>query len=186
MVNTKLIAVPKSKGGTTIIYNNGSGTTGTGGSTTQTLTELETHYLWGQPFNGTQDVNGSMDVNGNVTANNLSAMHSVSAPYVNVSEILRATRADISTLIATDASITNLLSEEITTHNLTVTGTAHFFELIIDKLRSVGGTVILSAANARIDKVVTVTGTTPGYKCYWRKEDADRAKAISNDFLVND
>jgi hypothetical protein len=55
--------------------------------------------------------------------------------------------------------------------------------LIIDKLKSVGGTVILSAANARIDKVVSVSG---GYKLYWRKEDADRAKAISNDFVVND
>ena len=86
-------------------------------------------------------------------------------------------------LFAVDASINNLNSQNINTHNLTVTGSAHFFELIIDKLKSVGGTVILSVANAKIDKVVSVSG---GYKLYWRKEDADRAKAISNDFAVND
>jgi hypothetical protein len=68
-------------------------------------------------------------------------------------------------------------------HNLTVTGSAHFFELIIDKLKSVGGTVILSAANATIDKVESVSG---GYKLWWRKEDNDRAKAIMNEFAVND
>lgn len=180
--NIKLISVPKEKAGTTIIYNNGGSGSGSSGST-QILTELQTHYLWGQPFNGTQDVNGDMEVNGNVTARNLSALHSVNASYVNVSEILRAQRADISTLIVDDASINNLIANDTTTHNLTVTGTAHFFELIIDKLRSVGGTVILSAANAKIDKVVSVSG---GYKCYWRKEDPDRSKAISNDFLVND
>lgn len=74
-------------------------------------------------------------------------------------------------------------AREATIHNLDVTGSMHVFELIIDKLRSVGGTVILSAASATLDKVVFADNI---YKCYWRKEDPDRQKAISNDFRTND
>ncbi len=172
MINTKIIAVPKDKGGTVIINNSG----GSSGTT------LEQHYLWGQPFNGTQDVTGSMEVNGNITLNNLIASGTVSAPEVDTS-LLTATNANIDSLTATAATIQTLDSSTINVHNLTVTGSAHFFELIIDKLKSVGGTVILSAASAKIDKVVSVTG---GYKLYWRKEDEDREKAISNDFAIND
>ena len=49
--------------------------------------------------------------------------------------------------------IDTLNSKDITTEYLTVTKQAHFFELIIDKIRSVGGTIILTATNCEIDKV---------------------------------
>lgn len=123
-----------------------------------------------------------MEINGNITVNNVIASGTVSAPEIDTS-LLFADSAQIDSLTATNGYIQTLDSSTITTHNLTVTGSAHFFELIIDKLKSVGGTVILSAANAKVDKVVSVSG---GFKLYWRKEDADRAKAISNDFQAND
>lgn len=37
-------------------------------------------------------------------------------------------------------------SDTITTHNLVVTGLAHFFELVIDKIRAAGGAIILTPA----------------------------------------
>lgn len=51
------------------------------------------------------------------------------------------------------AWIETLNSKEITTEYLTVTKQAHFFELIIDKLRSVEGQIILTAANCVVDFV---------------------------------
>ena len=49
--------------------------------------------------------------------------------------------------------IDTLNSKNITTEYLTVTKQAHFFELIIDKIRSVGGTIILTATDSILDKV---------------------------------
>lgn len=182
---TKIIAVPKQTGGTTIINRSGS----SGSGSTASLTP---RYLWGQLFDGTQDINGSMTVQGNVSANYVNVNGLNVYGTSNVHDVMPE-ETDTYNLGAEDlrwlklwaktADVSTLFSQDITTHNLTVTGSAHFFELIIDKLKSVGGTVILSAANARIDKVVSVSG---GYKLYWRKEDADREKAISNDFAVND
>ena len=168
------------------ISQSGSGST----TTTNTFNPV---YIWGQYFDDTEDINGDFTTNGSITADgSLSVNGDSSLHYVCTENIepratnlysLGSLTKKWKNLFATDASIDNLNSQNINTHNLTVTGSAHFFELIIDKLKSVGGTVILSAANAKIDKVVSVSG---GYKLYWRKEDADRAKAISNDFAVND
>lgn len=45
----------------------------------------------------------------------------------------------------------------LTTHDLTVTGTARFFELLIDEIRHVGGTVVLSQARMKTDLVMLPT-----------------------------
>ena len=53
-------------------------------------------------------------------------------------------------------NITN--SESITTKDLTVTGSAHFFELIIDKVRAAGGAILITPADGfKVDKVEHVT-----------------------------
>jgi hypothetical protein len=60
-------------------------------------------------------------------------------------------------------NITN--SDTIKTKNLEVTGSAHFFELVIDKVKSAGGAVIFTPANGfNVDIVESVTD---GYKLYW-------------------
>lgn len=149
--------------------------------------------IWGQYFDDTEDIKGDLYDVGSIYADgSLNVGGDSSLNYV-VTENIEPRQTNLYSLgsvakkwksiFATDASIDNLDSQNINTHNLTVTGTAHFFELIIDKLKSVGGTVILSAANATIDKVESVSG---GYKLWWRKEDNDRAKAIMNEFAVND
>jgi len=45
----------------------------------------------------------------------------------------------------------------LTTHDLTVTGSARFFELLIDEIRHVGGTVVLSHARMKTDLVMLPT-----------------------------
>ena len=60
-------------------------------------------------------------------------------------------------------NITN--SDTIKTKNLEVTGLAHFFELVIDKVKAAGGAVLFTPANGfNIDIVEAVTD---GFKLYW-------------------
>ena len=50
---------------------------------------------------------------------------------------------------------------DITTENLTVTKSAHFFQLLIDEIKSTSGQVIITPANAKIDKVEIVERDYP-------------------------
>lgn len=92
------------------------------------------------------------------------------------------------------ATLRNLFTEflqsgDIRTEYLTVTKAAHFFKLVIDELRSVGGQIIVTAANCAIDKVEPVYGiggeTQTGWRCWWRAKDAD-GKARDNQWAVGD
>lgn len=50
-----------------------------------------------------------------------------------------------------------LTSVEITTEKLTVTKQAHFFELLIDKIKAAGGAILLTPADGfRVEKVEPV------------------------------
>ena len=120
---------------------------------------------------------------------------------VNVSSIF-ANAGNISNLTSTTGNITNLSGNELdyttgtidslsgddlsftdaTLETLTVTKSAHFFELIIDQIKSTQGQIIITPANAKFDKV----DSTPSsyYRCYWKNEDGD--KQIGNVFEVND
>lgn len=79
-------------------------------------------------------------------------------------------------LQATSGSITSLSGSNINYgdavfENLTVTKTAHFFELIIDQIKSSQGQIIITPANATIDKVVTLSNGN--FKCYFRATDGE-------------
>ena len=87
----------------------------------------------------------------------------------------------------TNGTIDNLSGDDLsftdaTLETLTVTKSAHFFELIIDQIKSTQGQIIITPANAKFDKV----DSTPSsyYRCYWKNEDGD--KQIGNVFEVND
>ena len=78
-------------------------------------------------------------------------------------------------------------TDTITTRNLKVTGLAHFFQLMIDKVRSVGGRMILSAASADIDQATALITNADGklvFRCYFRATDGD--KTIDNCFEAGD
>lgn len=72
--------------------------------------------------------------------------------------------------------------DTLITKDLSVTGSAHFVELIIDKVRSAGGTIVLSAASA---KVFSVTEETDDWKLSFLKKDSEGLTA-DNDFIVGD
>ena len=71
-----------------------------------------------------------------------------------------------------------------TTHNLTVTGTAHFFELQVDKITAGSGGRIMSAADGF---TVADVGAMEGgrVKVYWLAQDSN-GRAVMNMWRVND
>lgn len=74
----------------------------------------------------------------------------------------------------------------LTTQNLTVTGLAHFFELMIDKLRSSGGAFVFTPADGFSVEDVTST-TIGGVACkrlWWRATDGETE--TDNQWLVGD
>ena len=92
--------------------------------------------------------------------------------------------------------IGTLNSKSITTEYLNVTNQAHFFELVIDKIRSVGGQMIMTAANCVVDyaKAVDENGNylenlddtnAKAYDIFWLGSDAS-GRAVTNDWKVND
>ena len=108
-------------------------------------------------------------------------LSTVTANTVTAANISGGT-ATLDSLTAISGVVKRLLSDNITTDNLTVTKSAHFFKLIIDEIKSVGGQIILSPANAVVDKVDKLPNGD--FKVYWKCKDGD--KAVANLFLKND
>lgn len=108
-------------------------------------------------------------------------------------------KLSVDDLSAIKGWIETLNSKEITTEYLTVTKQAHFFELIIDKIRSVGGQLIITPASCVIDYVwgigkngKYIETNNPNYASsidkfaiFWRAKDYN-GHAISNDFIPGD
>ena len=86
-------------------------------------------------------------------------------------------------LQAVSGYIETLLGVDWTVENLTVTKAAHFFKLIIDEIKATQGAIIVTPANAKLDKV-TQSGNI--YVCYFRTTDPTTKKEIYNNFEVND
>lgn len=181
--------------------SNSSSSNGGGGfannSVTNTTTvqkELETHKLWGQPFNGTQDVDGDMTVNGNVNASGnvtatIGVITNIESESITNLGALTTDTVDATTIKGVNADISNqlnvkdILSIDMTTDYLTVTKSAHFWELVVDKISSTKGAIIVSPANCIVEDLTNENGQ---YTLYWRCEDKETGKAITNDFKVND
>ena len=109
---------------------------------------------------------------GSATADDLTVKNAVTADTVTGKTV------NTTTGNATDLNV----SDTIVTKNLNVTGAAHFVELIIDKVRSAGGTIILSAASM---KTFGVTEESDDWKLTFLKKDSDGLTS-DNDFIVGD
>lgn len=213
---------PKEADDKRAISNSSSGT-----NAKQATGSLETHTIFGQPFNGTQDVGGDLTdvtnitaiggditvkattdeqdkVGGNINADGIikgaklvGDLESDNA-FIKKAEMTEAGIKDLSgeqlnylqgiikalsgsKLSYTNATISDLLAGNISVETLTVTKAAHFFSLVIDEIKSVGGQIILTPANATVDRVTAMDG---GFKCYWRATDGD--KKIYNQFAKDD
>ena len=100
--------------------------------------------------------------------------------------ITNSTIANVAkTLICDEAFINTLWSKNITTDYLTVNKAAHFFELVIDQMRSIAGTQIITAANCIAD-YVEFNSITHQYRVYWRNTDPNTGKSINNNWEIND
>lgn len=207
-------------------------------------TSLDTHNIWGQPFNGTEDVSGNLYNVGSITASgNIQTEGDIiirqldeEKQVVNDGDLTISVKDKAATFSGKDKytfdgaiegtdikangnldvtgastmngvtvngdaafnknievkgqsklndvssnNITN--SDTIKTKNLEVTGSAHFFELIIDKIKAAGGAVLFTPANGF--KVDIVESVTDGYKLYWQADDGSGNQA-DNMWKVND
>lgn len=223
------------RGASGIVSNNSSG---------NSSTTLESHRIWGQLFDGTNDVTGDMQNVGSITATgNIQTDESViikqldadgneveggdltisvedkkakfsgkdqyvfdraiEGTDIKVNGNLNVTGASTMNGVTVngdaafnknievkgqsklnDVSSNNITnSDTIKTKNLEVTGSAHFFELIIDKIKAAGGAVLFTPANGF--KVDIVESVTDGYKLYWQADDGSGNQA-DNMWKVND
>ena len=115
---TKESSTKTSGGFANVTYVNNASSSSGGG----TLTE---HSLWGQPFDGTQDVNGTITTTGNVYSNNTVSgetgiFPNLSSQTVTTTNIM-ATDGHITNLTSTTADIDNINSEMVTTVGLSAT-----------------------------------------------------------------
>ena len=72
----------------------------------------------------------------------------------------------------------------LTVTNLNVTGAAHFYELIVDKIKSAGGAIILTPADGFVAEIVEHDGEAQTYTLYWKSTDGE--KNITNMWMAND
>ena len=136
--------LPRTRGAQGVGGSNGIVTLTAGNREGKGYPELEAHYLWGQFFNGRQDVNGDITTDGNVNFyGNLNFLGEYDSDddlrgNLNIGNV----NADNGHFKEMNTDL--LKAAEAYINNLTVTGSAHFFELIIDKIRSVGGAIMLT------------------------------------------
>ena len=76
-----------------------------------------------------------------------------------------------------------MTATNITVDYLTVTKLAHFFELVIDKIRASQGQIIITDANAKIDYVEKVDGVS---RLYWRADSENMSNLSINEFVKGD
>lgn len=77
----------------------------------------------------------------------------------------------------------DMTATNITVDYLTVTKLAHFFELVIDKIRASQGQIIITDANAKIDYVEKVDGVS---RLYWRADSENQSNLSLNEFVEGD
>lgn len=115
------------------------------------------HYLCG---NGNWVYSGSyydsstlyVDADNTVFLNNVSLGDKATANNF-VATNLTSTTANINTAVINNASINTEIVKTSSIENLTVTGSAHFFNLMIDEVKACGGQLLLSAADFVVDEI---------------------------------
>lgn len=131
------------------------------------------------------EVGGKGSFDSDLTVKGISKLKDVTSNNISNADTIRTKNLESygnSTLNdVTSNNITN--SDTIKTKNLEVTGSAHFFELIIDKIKAAGGAVLFTPANGF--KVDIVESVTDGYKLYWQADDGNGNQA-DNMWKVND
>lgn len=161
--------------------------------------------IWGQPFNGVNNISGDLQSVDNITMTGDINMNSfiigsdsiqfggldsytfdnkIIAPTAKIDGITSNT-GNITTISSDTGNITTINSTDISNSNkiitkdLTVTGQAHFFQLVIDKVKSSGGAAIFSPADGfnvdlvyKFDKDKQLVEDNPYYyRLLWKSEN---------------
>ena len=95
--------------------------------------------------------------------------------------LIKTNQFETQTLKAVSGYIQTLMSEEITTEYLEVTKAAHFFKLVIDEIKAVGGRLIITPASAEIHHVEELSDR---FRCYFKASDGK--KQIYQEFEKDD
>ena len=191
-----------------------TGTIQSASSSNSSIGQLsETHLIFGQPFNGTQDVTGDISnaenitteggditvntktdsegtyggnivaganitATGNITGNTINSKNVFTDDVESIEGIIKelsGVSIDYESATFKQAVIDTLNSTNITTDYLTVTKQAHFFELIIDKIKAAGGAVLLTPADGfKVDKIEEQNQV---FKLYWKATDGDKKRS---------
>ena len=187
MIDIKMYGAPKPDGAVTnsqiTLQGDNSGNPFTG------------KFIWGQYFDGTEDINGDMKVNGTAYID-YSYMLRLNSTYINSNYLntsylgadyaymnyLASKKIDTDYAAILKAFIGEMSCTAITTENLTVTKSAHFFELIIDQIKAAGGATIFSPANGFV--VRKVDRLSKGYRLYFLAQE--RVDKIHNMWKKDD
>ena len=177
--------------GTAIAYTFQSGTVNTTTINSATINNSANIVNGGNFSNGGDITNtGNFTNGGNITNDgNITNTGTLKTSYATVDNDLTVGKTITTKTINADVgNIKDIYSDNITnkkmikTKDLTVTGTAHFFELVIDKIKAAGGAAIFTPADGfDIDVVEAVEN---GYKLYWRCEVDGKVR--QNMWKVND
>ena len=132
------------------------------------------------------EVGGKGSFDSDLTVKGISKLKDVTSNNISNADTIRTKNLESygnSTLNdVTSNNITN--SDTIKTKNLEVTGSAHFFKLIIDKIKAAGGAALFTPADGFDIDIVEANGTS-GYKLYWQCQDGN-GKQRDNMWKVND
>ena len=177
--------------GTALAYTFQSGTVNTTTINSATINNSD-HIVNNGNFSNSGDITntGNFSNGGNITNDgNITNTGILKTSYATVDNDLTVGKTITAKTINADVgNIKDIYSDNITnkkmikTKDLTVTGTAHFFELVIDKIKAAGGAAIFTPADGfDIDVVEAVEN---GYKLYWRCEVDGKVR--QNMWKVND
>lgn len=171
MITIKSFKKSKSTKGNTQVNNNSNGG---GGFYTTTI---EPHQLWGNTFDGTQDVNGNIYSpniynSGEIRTNRISGQTAHFGQLTVTGQTTLDGNTTTKTIVpkTTDnydlGSLTdwwlNLYTRNIKCSNLDVNGFAHFKELVIDKVSATNGELVISPANFHVDKILSYPNVEEG------------------------
>ena len=119
----------------------------------------------------------SIDNLTSITAN----IEDVTSQTITNNGLIKTNQFETQTLQAVSGYIQSLMSEEITTEYLEVTKAAHFFKLVIDEIKAVGGRLIITPASAEIHHVEELSDR---FRCYFKANDGK--KQIYQEFEKDD
>lgn len=119
----------------------------------------------------------SIDNLTSITAN----LEDVTSQTITNNGLIKTNQFETQTLQAVSGYIQSLMSEEITTEYLEVTKAAHFFKLVIDEIKAVGGRLIITPASAEIHHVEELSDR---FRCYFKANDGK--KQIYQEFENDD